>query len=105
MDSRIAQRYALALLGIGHTKGSVATFTTDLQSIADTLHGSAELRATLHSPVIRPDIKRKLLKEIFAKNISSDTLQFVDLLVRKGRASLLGSVAEEFQKLLDTETG
>jgi F-type H+-transporting ATPase subunit delta len=105
MDSRISQRYAIALMDIGTQKKIVDTLAKDMSMILDTLHGSSELRSMLSSPVIRPDIKRKVLGELFGSRVSNDVLVFVDLLIRKGRASLLAGVAEEFQKLLDTDNG
>jgi F-type H+-transporting ATPase subunit delta len=105
MDSRISQRYAIALMDIGTEKGTIASFATDMITIHETLQTSSELRSMLHSPVIRPDIKRKVLGEIFTSRVSKDSMVFIDLLVTKGRASLLAGVAEEFQKLLDTDTG
>ncbi len=103
MNSRIAQRYALALMGIGKTKGTVAAFASDMKVIEEALHGSAELRSMLHSPVIRPDIKRKVLTELFKSHVGSDTLHFMDLLVKKGRGQVLADVAIEFQRLLDAD--
>lgn len=105
MDSRISQRYAIALMDIGTEKGTVESFAKDMAMIHETLHTSSELRSMLHSPVIRPDIKRKVLGEIFTSRVSKDSMVFIDLLVNKGRAQFLSGVAEEFQKLLDTDTG
>ncbi|HYM19689.1 MAG TPA: ATP synthase F1 subunit delta [Candidatus Kapabacteria bacterium] len=105
MDSRIAERYALALMGIGKEKQSVQTFAKDLALISESLHAVAELRSLLHSPVIRPDVKRNVLNEIFKPRVSADTITFIDLLVAKGRSQLLGAVTESFQRLLDIDEG
>lgn len=104
MESRISQRYAIALMDIGTEQKLVDTFAKDMAFLHQTLHDSTQLRSMLHSPVIRPDIKRKVLTELFGSRISKDSMMFIDLLVTKGRASLLAGVAEEFQKLLDLDT-
>ncbi len=103
MDNRIALRYASALVSIGKEKGTMEALAKDLNMISDTIHGSDDLRAVMHSPVIRPDAKRKIMLEIFKSHLSADTMGFIDLLVKKGRPELLVSVASEFQRLLDVE--
>lgn len=103
MEARIAHRYALALMDIGRERNTVQKLADDLQIIADTLHASSELRAMLNTPVVRPDIKRKVLSQLFGKYISADLLKFIDLLVHKGRAGVLPSVVTEFMLLLDEQ--
>ncbi|HET9136630.1 MAG TPA: ATP synthase F1 subunit delta [Candidatus Kapabacteria bacterium] len=104
MDARIAHRYALALMDIGKEKNSIQKFADDLTLIGETLHSSSELRAMLHSPVVRPDAKHNVLTALFAKHVDADMMKFVDLLVHKGRAGVLPSVVTEFQLLLDEQT-
>jgi F-type H+-transporting ATPase subunit delta len=103
MDARIAHRYALALMDIGRERNTVQKFADDLTMIGETLHSSSELRAMLHSPVVRPDVKRKVLSELFTKHINADLVKFMDLLVHKGRAGVLATVVTEFQSLLDEQ--
>ena len=105
MDNRIADRYALALMGIGKEKNSVDVFAKDLTVISEALHDVSELRAMLHTPVIRPDVKRKVLHQVFQPYVSADMITFMDLLIAKGRSHLLGLVAEGYQRLLDEATG
>ena len=59
MDQRIALRYAQALMDIGKEKNSVAEIARDMKTIDDALREVHELKALLHTPVIRPDVKRK----------------------------------------------
>jgi len=103
MEARIAHRYAQALMDIGRERNSVQKFADDLQTIADTLHASSQLRAMLHSPVIRPDIKRKVLSELFGTYLCADVMKFIDLLIHKGSAGVLASVVTEFLLLLDEQ--
>jgi F-type H+-transporting ATPase subunit delta len=77
----------------------------DMHAIAETLHASRELRVVLSSPVVTPDKKKKVLHELFAKQLSKATLSFVDLLVSKGRAEYLASTADQFLTMLDDRRG
>jgi F-type H+-transporting ATPase subunit delta len=104
MNQRIALRYAQALMDIGKQKGSVAGIAGDMQVIYDALHEVHELKAMLHTPVIRPDVKRKVVHEVFQKHVSKDVMLFMDLLLKKGRGDVLDLVAVEFLRLLDVDT-
>ena len=104
MDQRIALRYAQALMDIGKEKNSVAEIAGDMKVVRDALHEVHELKAMLHSPVIRPDVKRKVVHEVFQKHVSKDTMLFMDLLLKKGRGDVLMITTEEFLRLLDIDT-
>jgi len=104
MDQRIALRYAQALMDIGNEKNSVAEIASDMKVIYDALHDVHELKAMLHTPVIRPDVKRKVVHEVFQKHVSKDVMLFMDLLLKKGRGDVLDMTAVEFLRLLDIDT-
>ncbi|MEP7235418.1 MAG: ATP synthase F1 subunit delta [Ignavibacteriota bacterium] len=104
MDQRIALRYAQALMDIGKEKNSIAAIAGDMKVIADALHEVHELKSMLHSPVIRPDVKRKVIHEVFGKHVTSDVMLFMDLILKKGRGDVLDLAAVEFLRLLDIDT-
>ena len=104
MDQRIALRYAQALMDIGKEKNSVAEIAGDMKVVHDALHDVHELKAMLHTPVIRPDVKRKVVHEVFQKHVSKDVMIFMDLLLKKGRGDVLDLTAVEFLRLLDVDT-
>jgi F-type H+-transporting ATPase subunit delta len=103
MEQRVAIRYAQALMDIANEKNLVEQFSKDITTIDDVLESSKDLRAMLHSPVIRPHVKHEVLQQIFAAHISKDLLNFLELLVRKGRGEMLRSTVVEFRKLVDTK--
>jgi len=104
MDQRIALRYAQALMDIGKEKNSVAEIASDMKVVFDALHDVHELKAMLHTPVIRPDVKRKVVHEVFQKHVSKDVMRFMDLLLKKGRGNVLDLTAAQFLRLLDEDT-
>jgi F-type H+-transporting ATPase subunit delta len=103
MEQRVAIRYAQALIDLANERNLIEQFSKDVTTIDDVLEGSKDLRAMLHSPVIRPHLKHTVLQEVFAKHISKELLNFLELLVRKGRGALLRSTIVEFRKLVDTK--
>jgi len=104
MNQRIALRYAQALMDIGKEKNSVAEIAGDMKVIFDALHEVHELKAMLHTPVIRPEVKRRVVHEVFQKHVSKDVMIFMDLLLKKGRGDVLDMVATEYLRLLDIDT-
>lgn len=104
MDQRIALRYAQALMDIGKDKHSVAEIAADMKVVSDALGEVHQLKAMLHSPVIRPDVKRKVIHEVFQKHVSKDVMLFMDLLLKKGRGDMLDLTSVEFLRLLDIDT-
>lgn len=104
MDQRIALRYAQALMDVGKEKKSVAEIAGDMKVVHDALAEVHELKAMLHSPVIRPDVKRKVVHEVFGKHVSKDVMLFMDLLLKKGRGDVLDMTTVEFLRLLDIDT-
>lgn len=103
MDQRVAVRYAQALMDVANDLSMVDRMSDDMDQIEQTIETAKDLRAMLHSPVIRPGIKHTVLNQIFASHVSKETMQFVDLIVKKGRGDLLHSVVAEFRKLVDTK--
>jgi F-type H+-transporting ATPase subunit delta len=103
MEQRVAIRYAQALMDLANERNLVEQFSNDVTAINDVLESSKELRAMLHNPVIRPHIKHNVLQQIFAGHVSQELLNFLDLLVHKGRGEMLHGTIIEFRKLVDTK--
>ena len=91
-------------MDVGNQKNSVAEIARDMKTIDEALRDVHELKALLHTPVIRPDIKRKVLHSVFAPHVSKDVMLFIDLLVKKGRSDVIDLSTQEFLRLLDEST-
>jgi F-type H+-transporting ATPase subunit delta len=59
----------------------------------------------LDSPVVRPELKLKILREIFEKKISKDSMNFIEFVILKNRESLLSSIGKRFLELRDDHLG
>ena len=105
MVLKAARRYANALLQIAIEQGSLERVMEDMNSIHNTIRDSRELRLFLRSPIIKPEEKEKVLRMIFEESCDSLTVQFLDLVVRKGRERQLDQIAEGFLKLYKLHMG
>jgi len=95
-DFRILHRYATSLLETSLEKNNLEVVTSDIQLLVQTLEQSKELKSMLDSPVVRPELKLNILKEIFSKKISKDSMDFVEFVISKNRESLLNPIGNDF---------
>lgn len=98
-----AKRYAQAVFQIALEKGELDRWQSDLKKMA-TLGQEAVLVTLLESPKVSFGDKVRLLSERSA-DVNPLALNLVCLLVARGRLRLLGEIAEEYQRLLDSYRG
>ena len=104
-DFRILHRYATSLLETALEKKNLDFITTDIRLLVETLEDNRKLQLMLESPVIRPELKLSILKEIFSKKISKDSMDFIEFVVAKKRENLIGSIGKRFLELRDAHLG
>ena len=92
---RIAARYAKSLIDLAQEQGKLDRVLQDMTAFRDV----ADLRdmdLLLKSPVVNADKKSKVLEAIFRDKIDPLTHSFINIILRKGRESILGEIAQEF---------
>lgn len=96
--NRAAIRYAKATLEHALGEKADAAVNTDMEQIAETIAGSAELRLVLESPVIKAEDKNNVLLELFsgANEISKGLIR---TLLDNKRIALLQEVALKYTAL------
>jgi len=104
-DFRILHRYATSLLETSLEKNNLDVVTIDFNLLVETLEQSRELQSMLDSPVIRPELKLNILREIFDNKISKDSMDFIEFVISKNRESLLSSIGKRFLELRDDHLG
>ncbi|WBL22412.1 ATP synthase F1 subunit delta [Zunongwangia sp. HRR-M8] len=98
--TRAAQRYAKAILTLANDQKVAKDVKEDMLSISKTIAASEDLRSTLASPIIKPNLKKQILEEIF-KDINGLTKGVFNLLVENNRINILGVVATQYLMLFD----
>jgi F-type H+-transporting ATPase subunit delta len=104
-DFRVLHRYAVSLLETAVEKKNLDVVTTDVQLLVDTLKQNRKLELMLESPVIRPELKLKILEEVFGKRISKESMDFIEFVISKQRENLLQSIGNRFLELRDEYLG
>jgi F-type H+-transporting ATPase subunit delta len=102
--SKAAIRYAKAVLQRAQEASVVDTVFNDMQSVAQTLKGSNDLRIVLQSPVIKSSDKKAALLDIF-RSCSEHTKDLIKLLIENQRIALLRDVAESYVHLFNEARG
>lgn len=100
-QQRVSIRYARAILNNAQTTAIEDTVWQDLNTIDRMINSSNELKAFIESPIIKFSKKEAVMKELLEGKINNLTLQFVYLLVKKRRESILPSIIEQFNILYD----
>ena len=104
-STRVARRYAAALMSVADTAAKLAAIGKDVESLGAILGSSRELVLLLQSPVISPRKKTEVLDAIFRGKLTAETATFLRLLVAKGREDQLPEIVVQFRVLRDRKEG
>tara|TARA_B100000900_G_scaffold141995_1_gene120352 strand:+ start:617 stop:1165 length:549 start_codon:yes stop_codon:yes gene_type:complete len=96
--TRVAIRYAKALLATAQEQKGVDQVAQDMESIFTTIDNSQELKAVLSSPVISAELKGNTLQSVFEK-VSPVVKTFLALVAENNRANHLDGIAVKYKQL------
>lgn len=98
-----ARRYAQAVFEIALERKELDRWQSDLSKLV-ALGSDATLVSLLQDPRLHFDSKAKLLSERFT-DVNPLALNLVYLLINRGKLSMIGDIAEGYQRLLDSYRG
>lgn len=93
--TRAAQRYAKAILEMAEDQKLTEQVNNDMKQISKTIKASNDLRVVLKSPVIKSDLKKNSLHQIFT-GVNTITLGAFNLLFENKRIDILQEVADRY---------
>ncbi|MEP6653054.1 MAG: ATP synthase F1 subunit delta [Myxococcales bacterium] len=106
LGGSVARRYAKALFGLGLAEGTYDRLGQELDVLARTYEGSADLRLALENPVIKPSEKLSILRALLPRIAPSLPVQrFALLLLERGRITQLRAIARAYRELADSRAG
>ncbi len=103
--SRVANRYALAILRIAEDFQKTEEVNKSFEHIENLIKESSEFRVFLKSPIVSIEKKKKVLYEILKDKVNDLVLKFVLLLSSKNRETLLLEIIHQFYALRDVQLG
>jgi F-type H+-transporting ATPase subunit delta len=98
LNPRIAAPYAKSLLDIAIEQGQLETVYADMQFLQQVIKGNRDFLALLRSPVVKSDVKNKIVTAITEGRVSPLTATFNKLLISKGREIYLPEIITAFIK-------
>lgn len=105
LKESIAARYSAALFSLANEQGEVAKTAEQLDAVVAAIHKEAALASFFASPVVDREVKQAILRRTLEDKVSELALNFVLLLVRKRRETLLDIIARQMHELRDREAG
>jgi F-type H+-transporting ATPase subunit delta len=104
-SSRVAKRYARALLGLSNDRGQLAVWGTELERLGRVIK-MPEIDAAFASPEVSITAKIQALASIAEKlELSFPVRSFTAVVARHGRIPDLPAVAEAYGRMLDELMG
>lgn len=102
MSSSLARRYAQALFLSSQEKDLLDQVQEELKLFVETMDGSKELSQIMDRELIPPEDKKAIIEKVFTGKISSQTVNFLKLVVDKRREKYLREMLAEYTALADT---
>ena len=102
--TRAAKRYAKAVLNLAKDQNTVEAVNNDMMLITKTVTNSKDLSDMLQNPVLRSEIKKSVLLEVF-KDSNAITVGLIDTLISNKRINILSEVATKYTELYDKYRG
>lgn len=87
------------------SESMLETLVHDTSILQRAYEESHEYRLFLKSPIIKREKKLKIVQELFRGKVSTEMLQFLMLVVEKGRENVLPEILSEFLKLYNERKG
>ena len=103
--TRLARRYAEALMGAAEDEKQVPAVAADLRQLDTLIAQSRDLRRFLQSPAIKKEKKQEVLRTLFEGKVHPLTARFMNLLAEKGREEVFSLIIREFFRLEDERNG
>lgn len=97
--SIVASRYAEAFFSLGLDKECVEKYKDELNIVHDAFSNVNNLKEFFISENVTKNDKKKIVDEALASSISKDTLNFLKLLIDKGRMSYYEEIIDEYRHL------
>ncbi len=105
IEKKVAHRYAKALFLEAKSRKELEAVARDMQRISEAVSASVELLQFLRSQIISRDLKKKILHDLFDKDLSEIGRQFLQLILEKRREDHLPGITLSFAKLFKREQG
>lgn len=100
ITAEITAPYAQALMSIAKQRNLAEPFGEQASGLLELLKSSDELSSFLANPLMGPEAKKGVVRQIAGDQFDPIMVNFLMLLVDRGRIMYLGEVLQQYQALL-----
>ncbi|MBA2368751.1 MAG: ATP synthase F1 subunit delta [Candidatus Protochlamydia sp.] len=105
INQAVAIQYSKALLKFGMAKEQLESRLAALENVSDLIDQNPKLQKIMLGPYTKKQDKKNFLKEILGDLVDSTLLNFLFLLIDKGRLEYLPVIKQEYRRLIKSELG
>ena len=96
VNTQVLQPYASALMSLAKSNNLSEQFGNEIRSLLSLLESSKDLRHFLGNPLIKPDAKKAVIKQIAGEEMNPLMRSFLSLLIDKGRILFLEGIGKQY---------
>ncbi|MEG3847239.1 ATP synthase F1 subunit delta [Microcoleus sp. herbarium19] len=96
VNTQVLQPYASALMSLAKSNNLSEQFGNDIRSLLSLLESSEDLRQFLGNPLVKPDAKKAVIRQIAGEEMNPLMRSFLSLLVDKGRILFLEGIGKQY---------
>lgn len=104
-DAGVAKRYAQALFMLADESQNVDKIGQDLAYACETIDGNAELKQAYTGVQFSMAGKKNAIAKVFRDQVDKIVVNFLQVLIEKGRTGYLSDIQKAYAKLLDDRNG
>jgi F-type H+-transporting ATPase subunit delta len=104
-ETKVAGRYAKALIELAIERGVLEEVKHDMELLVNTCDANRELSAMLKNPVIHGFKKLAIMKQLFEKHMNKLSIAYIDIITKKSREPELEGIARQFVNLYKVDKG
>jgi F-type H+-transporting ATPase subunit delta len=104
-STKASLRYAKAIFNLAKEQNIVDQLLLDFKSLAAIINEKTELFSLIKDPTIKHQKKIKLFQKVFDSKLHTTTMQFLILVLKKGRESMLSQMLDKYTELYNKEKG
>ncbi|MCI8631583.1 MAG: ATP synthase F1 subunit delta [Firmicutes bacterium] len=101
----VARTYGSALFEAAKELGRIEPIESELAEMLEIFKSDPEFMLFLSSPSISHDEKKEVLHDLFHGQLSGEFLNFMDILIEKGRMRRFEKIASVYTELVNAEEG
>jgi len=102
MAELVSKRYASALFEVSFEDQKYELVRDELIFILKCLKDEPKLHQLLETPSLSSNEKKEILSSVFKENVSKEVLNFLYIVIDKGREQYIESIIEEYKVLTNS---